>query len=458
MSLITSLKNGILVGAAVVATATGFAIAQQKISLDDVLRAAREERRQAAEENRQREQQFLAERNRQAARLGEVRGEVAAEERRSEAVDGAFAANDTRLADLNDQLKAAQGEFGELFGAARSGAADLAAQLENSIISAQLPGRAEPLKETASSTTLPSIEELENIHLTHLEVMLAQSKVATFDATVVNKAGEALTQKVTRVGPFAAFVDGNYYTMRSTEGSTPRLTELARQPATSNAVPNARGVAGFSGDGYTTATIDPTTGTLLGLVVDTPSFGERVQQGGQVGYVILIVMAIGILIGVYKMLTLAAANAAVKGQARRKTGSKSNALGRVLLAYEENKNIDTDTLALKLDDAILRELPKLESGLNLLKVFAAVAPLLGLLGTVVGMIITFQQITLFGTGDPKIMAGGISTALVTTVQGLVAAIPLLILHALAASSAKSISQTLDEQAAGIIAEHAEGRG
>jgi biopolymer transport protein ExbB len=126
-----------------------------------------------------------------------------------------------------------------------------------------------------------------------------------------------------------------------------------------------------------------------------------------------------------------------------------------MLAYQQNKGSDIETLQLKLDDAVLKELPKLEGGLNLVKVLAAVAPLMGLLGTVIGMIVTFQAITLFGTGDPKLMAGGISQALVTTVQGLVAAIPLLLLHAFAAGASRRIAQVLEEQSAGFVAAAAE---
>jgi biopolymer transport protein ExbB len=325
------------------------------------------------------------------------------------------------------------------------------------VISAQYPGRVQPLRETAQSTTLPSVEELENIYLTHLEEMVAQSKTATFDATVISATGESESTTVTRIGPFSAFANGDYYVMRAAQGARPRLSELKKQPSTNNAIANARDVQGFNGDGYTAGTIDPSLGQLLSLYVDTPSLRERVDQGGTVGYVIIVVFLIGLLLGLYKLVTLFMTNAAVKSQVRRKTPSRSNPLGRVMMAYDSNTSADVDTLALKLDDAVLREIPKLESGLNLLKVFAAVAPLLGLLGTVTGMIITFQQITLFGTGDPKIMAGGISQALVTTVLGLVAAIPLLLLHALASGSARSVTQTLEEQAAGMIAERAESR-
>jgi biopolymer transport protein ExbB len=71
------------------------------------------------------------------------------------------------------------------------------------------------------------------------------------------------------------------------------------------------------------------------------------------------------------------------------------------------------------------------------------------------MIETFQQITLFGTGDPKLMAGSISMALVTTAMGIIAALPLIFVHSVVAARAKSIVHVLDEQSAGIIAAHAE---
>ena len=118
--------------------------------------------------------------------------------------------------------------------------------------------------------------------------------------------------------------------------------------------------------------------------------------------------------------------------------------------------MDTETLELKLSEGVLKETPKLESGLTLLKIIAAVAPLMGLLGTVTGMIITFQAITIFGAGDPKAMAGGISGALITTVLGLlVVAIPTVLLHTVVNGRAQRVIHILDEQTTGMIAEHTE---
>jgi biopolymer transport protein ExbB len=165
---------------------------------------------------------------------------------------------------------------------------------------------------------------------------------------------------------------------------------------------------------------------------------------------------IGLLIGLYKFLTLSTIGAKMSKQLKNiDTPNTKNPLGRILTVYQANKAADVESLELKLDEAILRELPSIDRGINIIKIFAAIAPLLGLLGTVLGMIETFQQITLFGTGDPRIMAGSISMALVTTAQGIIAALPLILVHSFVAAKAKSIVHVLDEQTAGFIATSAE---
>ncbi|MEE9330016.1 MAG: MotA/TolQ/ExbB proton channel family protein [Parvularculaceae bacterium] len=431
----------------------GLATSAQAQSLDDVLRAAREERQAVARENAAREQEFVAEKNKQASRLSGIRNKVAAASAESDRLDTAYKANVEQLDALQLQLKAAQGQFGELFGAARQGAAETAAVLERSIISAQFPGRVAALKETAESETLPSVDELEGLWFTLLQEMTEQAKVVTFPATVIGADNKPLQGKATRIGPFTAFSGGKYMTFN---GAAESLQFLPRQP--SGALTGmAKGVEGFSGSGFTKGAIDPTLGTILGLVVDQPTLTETVKQGRAVGYVILGIAALGIVIGLFKILTLWGTGAAVRGQIRKKSAGKGNPLGRVMMAYESNTSADVQTMSLKLDDAVLKEIPRLESGINLVKVLAAVAPLLGLLGTVIGMIRTFQAITLYGAGDPQTMASGISEALVTTVLGLVAAIPLLLIHAFASGASRSVSQVLEEQAAGMIAEHAESR-
>ncbi|MEO1250858.1 MAG: MotA/TolQ/ExbB proton channel family protein [Pseudomonadota bacterium] len=434
------------------------AVAQEEaVTLQQVLQAIRSERTETSAENQEREARFLRERNNQQAALNRVVAQVAAEEARSTQLETTMEENQARIDELDAELAAAQGEFQELFGAARSAAADLNAQVSRSIISAEVGSeRSEQLRELAQTEQLPSEEQLSFLWETLVEQIVQQAEVSTFSADITLANGEAQTEEVTRIGPYVAFSDdGRFLTYKELEGSDAYVLQfLARQPA-GNITGAARNVANASGDGFVRGAIDPSLGTLLGLIVETPTLGERIDQGRFIGKVILVAAGLGILLGIYKWVTLTMTAGAVRGQIRRKKPSKSNPLGRVMMAYEQTQSNDVETVALKLDDAILKEVPKLEGGLNLVKVLAATAPLLGLLGTVIGMINTFQAITLFGTGDPQIMASGISEALVTTVLGLVAAIPLLLLHAFASGAAKRVSQILEEQAAGIIAEHAE---
>ena len=173
------------------------------------------------------------------------------------------------------------------------------------------------------------------------------------------------------------------------------------------------------------------------------------------GYGITAVGAFAFLLAIWRLVVLTGVSAKVNSQLKSDKANENNPLGRVLKVHEDNPTMDTETLELKLAEGILKETPKLESGLTLLKIIAAVAPLMGLLGTVTGMIITFQAITIFGAGDPKAMAGGISSALVTTVLGLLVAIPTVLLHTFVNGRAQRIIHVLQEQTTGIIAEHTE---
>ncbi|MFZ5616884.1 MAG: MotA/TolQ/ExbB proton channel family protein [Pseudomonadota bacterium] len=428
--------------------------AARQLTLDQVLQAVRKERGESSAENKAREERFLRERNNQQAELGRVRGQVAAAEAEATRLEGVMEANQAEIDKLDQELADKQGEFQELFGAARSAAADLTEQVRRSIISSEFPGRADELREVAQTDTLPTETQLRFLWETLVQQIAEQSKVSTFTANVAQPDGTAVSREITRIGPYVAFSGGRYLVYDDAQG---QLKFLARQPA-SSVTGGAKAVENAKGDGFTRGFIDPSLGQLLGLIVETPNTRERIDQGGSIGYLTIILGVLAFAWGVFRWVTLSGTVSAVKAQARRPKASKSNPLGRVMLAYEavSNKN-DPDAVAAALDDAILKEVPKLESGLNLVKIISNVAPLLGLLGTVVGMVITFQSITLFGTGDPQIMASGISVALMTTVIGLVVSIPLVLLHSFASGAANTVAQILEEQAAGIIAEHADGR-
>jgi biopolymer transport protein ExbB len=303
-----------------------------------------------------------------------------------------------------------------------------------------------------SSSELASIEEIERLWFELQREATELGKVKRINNyTVINKDGQEESATIVRVGSFNVVADGRYL---SYSPETNSVSELQRQPeqgryinSTSDLVDATDGRVGFG--------LDPTRGQILATLVDQPNLTERVQQGGLVGYVIIALGLLGLLIALERLVTLGVAGSKVNAQLKNDTPNKNNALGRVLLAYHNNKSVDTETLELKLGEAILKETPALQRSLLFLKIISVVAPLMGLLGTVTGMIKTFQAITLFGTGDPKLMAGGISQALVTTVLGLTVAIPTVLLHTLVSGRSKRIVQILQEQSAGIVAEHSE---
>jgi len=448
--------SAVAMGAAVFMTAVP--ATAQITSVNDILNKVRSDSAKVEAENREREQRFRQRQNQQQSLLSEARSELASLERQARSVQSTFDSNDNRIASLTSQLNSAQGEFREVFGLARSKAGEFKALLDGSLITAEYPTRTEVLGRVSESKALPSSDDLNAIWQTMLGEIQAQRQVSTFDASVANiKDGEAVS--VTRVGPFTAFTtnSGDFLGYAPAEGENKiSLSKLPRQPG--GAISKAAQSVLNAGEGSLVyAPIDPTRGGLLASFERVPDTRERIAQGGKIGYIIVALAVLGSLFGLLNIVRLFLTSSAVSGQKRKAQASKSNPLGRVMMAYDEAKNKDADTVELKLDEAILRESPKLERGLNFLKLGAGIAPLLGLLGTVTGMIKTFQAMMIYGTGDPQLMAGGISEALVTTMLGLIAAIPLLILHSFCASMARGVQNTLEEQSAGIVARHVEGK-
>lgn len=431
--------------------AAGSVQAAPGMSLDTLLEEVRRSTHAARAEHSQRESQFNGDRETQARLLAQTRAELAAEEARSDKLRDRFLANEALLAELEQTLHERQGSLGELHGVVRQAAGDIKSQLDASLVSAQHPQRIQAMAALAERRELPSIDQLESLWLTLLEEMAESGKTSRFEATVTTPGGGRENRSVTRIGLFNAVAEGRYL---SYLGPGSGLVELPRQPA-GRYLKQARAL-GEAGPGSVIAvSVDPSRGALLGQLVQAPTLWERIQQGRWVGYVILLLGAAGLLLFLERLAVLTRMEGAIKRQIGSDEADPNNPIGRILALYQKNRSADAETLELRMDEAVLGEVPRVERGLSTIKLLAAVAPLLGLLGTVVGMIETFQSITLFGTGDPKLMAGGISQALVTTALGLVVAIPLLLLFNIVAAKAKRIVGFLEEQSAGILAQHME---
>ncbi len=419
-------------------------------SLDALLDKVMRSRVENQAINRQREAEFRAKKSDQQRLLRQAQATRDRLERHSEQLEANFNENELRIISLEEQLRNRLGNLGELFGVVRQVAGDTRGVLDGSLASAQFPGRAEPMAELAESKVLPSIGELEVLWFTLLQEMVESGKVVRFETTVVLPDGEQVRREVVRVGVFNAVSGGKFLQYLPGTG---KLTELPRQPPA-----RFRGRAQDLEDateGMVAMAVDPSRGSILALLVQAPTYTERVQQGGLIGYITIALGLFGLGIVVLRFYALWNTGRAMKAQESSDKADPSNPLGRVMQVYEEYGTADTETLELKLDESILKDAPQLERGLTTVKVLSIIAPLLGLLGTVTGMILTFQQITLFGTGDPKMMAGGISQALVTTMLGLTVAIPLTLLHSWLRDRSKGLIQVLEEESAGMVARRAE---
>jgi biopolymer transport protein ExbB len=389
--------------------------------------------------------------------LNRARAERTRQENESSRLERLFESNQTKTVAARAALDERLGALKELFGVLQTVSGDTQGRFRASLTNLQYPDREDFLVELgsrmASATELAQISDIERLWYELQREITESGNVVRFTHLVTKADGEQEEMEVVRIGAFNIISDNGYLEYDSEEGS---ISELLRQPdgrftgSASDLFDEESGHVAFG--------VDVTRGGILGLLVETPTITEKVDQGGIVGYSIISLGIVGLLIAIWRFLGLTTDSRKVSAQLKRDSASADNPLGRVLAAYESNQNADTDTIELKLSEAALKEMPGLTKGLLFIKVISVVAPLMGLLGTVTGMIKTFQVITLYGAGDPKMMAGGISQALVTTVLGLVVAIPMVLLHTVVSGQSRKIVNIIQSQSAGLIAQHSERNG
>ena len=443
--------------AAVFTFASGQIVAQAT-SLSNLLDLVEQDRVAESEEYQARLSDFESNAARQQEILDTTNQRITAEEQTQVELSDQFEANEIIIADKREILRDRRGALNELFGTLQGVAGDFLSNFENSLISAQYTGRSlqlEEIIERAGSTIEQlNVEEMERFWFFMHQELTESGQVVSFNSDVTLPNGDTANRSIVRVGAFQAVSNGEYL---SYTGDIGHLQVLPRQPDAS-IMATASSLQGAS-DGFTRVGIDPTGGVggqVMANLVNFPTVEEQVRNNsGVIGFIIIGVGIVGILIAFLRLLMLSLTSIKVRGQLKRDKPTKNNPLGRVLLVAEANPSADTETLELKLGEAILQETPALESMLTLIKMIATIAPLGGLLGTVTGMIQVFQQITVYGAGDPTIMAGGISQALMTTVLGIVVAIPTIFMHTVVKSRSDNIIHILEEQATGMIAQKAE---
>jgi biopolymer transport protein ExbB len=425
----------------------------QITDLDQLLQVVREQQQRQRQRNAEREREFVSDNQRQQELLASARRDFERRKRENQPLVAVTEKNAAEIASLEKQLQELVQEMGDLSTTFHEFAGDFSAVMQQSMITAQLPERSDRLQALAASRGQPTIADIETLWLLLQEEMTEAGKVTLFNASVVAVDGTAQSQEVLRIGTFSAYANGEFLRYVPETGE---LLLLSRQPAARFRGEAKRFVEQPSG--VASVIVDPTRGNLLGMLAYTPGLKERIEQGGSIGLIILFLGAFGLLLTVWRTLYLSVVYLKMRVQMRDISKLRhSNPLGRVLASVEGISLDDEELVQLKLDEAVLSEVPALERGNGLIKLLAATSPLLGLLGTVTGMILTFQAISLFGTGDPKLMAGGISQALVTTVLGLVVAIPLLFGHSVINYLSRSTIQRLDEQCAGVLARNADSK-
>jgi biopolymer transport protein ExbB len=431
---------------------------QPASSMGELLQQIERGQARDSQEARQREAEFAQRRNEQQQLLNTARTERSRLEAESTRLENLFASNQEEILAARTTLDERLGALKELFGVLQTVTGDAQGRFRSSLTNIQYPERGRFLSELgnkmAGASSLASIEDIERLWFELQREITESGRNVKFNSEITLANGEKANAEVARVGVFNLVFEDGYLTYSAESGA---ISELQRQPdetrytgSTDDMVNAAEGIVGFG--------LDVTRGSILALLVESPTLGEQINQGGIVGYSIIALGLIGLLIAIWRWIALTVAAQKVSAQLKSDKASSDNPLGRVLAAYEANRNADTETIELKLSEAALKEMPGLTKGLLFIKVVSVVAPLMGLLGTVTGMIKTFQVITLYGAGDPKMMAGGISQALVTTVLGLVVAIPMVLIHTIVSGQSRKIINIISSQSAGIVAEHAERRG
>lgn len=418
-------------------------------STNSLVQQATQEKAQQQQHNQQREAGFVQ----TAQELQAAKAELLAERNRlqkeADQLSSQFSDNENTLARLEETLRLETGSLGEMFGVVRQNAKELQSELDRSVTGVEPRAHQHSIDDVVAAKTLPSMAQLRGLWQAMSEEIRASGQVQTTEIQWLNGQGETQTVPALRLGSLGLISEQGYV-----KWDNARQQALSYQQLPSD-FPTFSHIRTLVDGDVVTMKVDPSRGVLLEQLALTPTLSQRLQAGGVIGNVILVLLGVGLIIALYRGAILATLRQKIKAQLKNPEQPGNNPLGRILAVYNKEQQRSVEALELRLLEAVVDEQNHLETGLSMLKLLAALAPMLGLLGTVAGMIETFQVITQFGNGDPKVMAGGISMALVTTVEGLIAAIPLLLAHNILSAQAEAIRNILEKQGIGLVAQQAE---
>ncbi|MDF2155783.1 MotA/TolQ/ExbB proton channel family protein [Vibrio sp. CAU 1672] len=417
-------------------------VAQQKT----LLQHAQQENRQQQAHNVVREAGFKQTEQELQALKNKLEAQRAALQAQADSLAVTFSNNESELVRLEEKLRLETGSLGELFGVVRQSAKELQAELKHSVTGVDANSYQQNIDDIVAAKSLPTLDQLQAMWRSMQEQVKASGEMTKVSFTLLDGEGREQTVSGVRLGSMALLDDVGYVRWNGQRGDA---VNYLRQPD------NGPTATTLNSGEINAVVIDPSRGILLGQLANSPTLAERLNAGGVVAKIILGLLTVGLIIVLVRGVSLMIARQKIVKQLQHPAQPADNPLGRVLAVYHKDRYRSVEALELRLLEAVLDEQAQLEKGLSMLKLLAALAPMLGLLGTVTGMIETFQVITQFGNGDPKVMAGGISMALVTTVLGLIAAMPLLLAHNLLSSQAENIRNILEKQGIGLVAEQAE---
>jgi biopolymer transport protein ExbB len=416
------------------------------------------ERQEQSAASKTREQKFLDDKSKQKSALAALKKNLYAQEHKLKTSKEAVKTSRQTLLQKQAELDERVHSLKDLFSVWKQVTKDSAINAQNSLLSHQFPEHIVSLNALLRLETLPTEQDLKALTNYLKQDIQETGKRLFYPGELIQGDGSRLNKRIERIGPFNAIVNGSNGAQFLIHDQTNNTLSVApKQPGQKH-----RAIIEENGQ---TSVIDPTRGTVLERLSLSPSVEERLHQGGYIGYAIIALGIAGLLLALYRWSVVAKTKRLISQQMKSPGNIDiNNPLGRILHAYQDSQTTsndqgtaNTDGLEVRLQEVVLEEMPRLDKGLGALKLIAAVAPLLGLLGTVVGMINTFQTITLVGNADPKLMAGGISQALMTTVLGLVVAVPLLFSHSFVASRVRQIMVFLSQQSLSHIAQSIENK-
>ncbi len=426
-----------------------FAFASVANASNSLVQQATQEKTQQQQHNQQREAGFVQTAQELQAAKAELLVERNRLQKEADQLSSQFSDNENTLARLEETLRLETGSLGEMFGVVRQNAKELQSELDQSVTGVEPRAHQQSIDDVVAAKTLPSMAQLRGLWQAMSEEIRASGQVQTTEIQWLNGQGETQTVPALRLGSLGLISEQGYV-----KWDNARQQALSYQQLPSD-FPTFSHIRTLVDGDVVTMKVDPSRGVLLEQLALTPTLSQRLQAGGAIGNVILVLLGVGLIIALYRGAILATLRQKIKAQLKNPEQPGNNPLGRILAVYNKEQQRSVEALELRLLEAVVDEQNHLETGLSMLKLLAALAPMLGLLGTVTGMIETFQVITQFGNGDPKVMAGGISMALVTTVEGLIAAIPLLLAHNILSAQAEAIRNILEKQGIGLVAQQAE---